>query len=66
LVRGKIICDSKSALNQSSKQYRRVSAGTPQADLFRPYDWYTKKYRVQSFNTNGWKATKTNASCGDA
>ncbi len=33
-VRGKIICDSKSALNLSSKQYRRVSAGTPQADLF--------------------------------
>jgi ribonuclease HI len=35
LVRGKIICNSKLALNQSSKQYRRVSAGTPQADLFR-------------------------------
>jgi hypothetical protein len=35
LVRGKIICDSKLALNQSSKQYRRVSAGTPQVDLFR-------------------------------
>ncbi len=34
-VRRKIICDSKLALNQSSKQYRRVSAGTPQADLFR-------------------------------
>jgi hypothetical protein len=34
-VRGKIICDSKSTLNQSSKQYRRVSAGTLQADLFR-------------------------------
>ncbi len=34
-ARGKIICDSKSALNQSSKQCRRVSPGTPQADLFR-------------------------------
>jgi hypothetical protein len=35
LAKGKIICDSKSALNQSSKQYRRVSSGTLQADLFR-------------------------------
>jgi hypothetical protein len=34
-ARGKIICNSKSALNQSSKQCRRVSLGTPQADLFR-------------------------------
>ncbi len=34
-AKGKIICNSKSALNQSSKQYRRVSSGTLQADLFR-------------------------------
>jgi hypothetical protein len=34
-ARRKIICDSKLALNQSSKQRGRVSPGTSQADLFR-------------------------------
>ncbi len=34
-ARGKVICDGKLALIQSSKQCRRVSPGTPQADLFR-------------------------------
>jgi hypothetical protein len=34
LVRGKICCDSRSALNKSSKKARRIRPGAAQADLF--------------------------------